>query len=40
MVYEIATAKVTKATRVGGGNGGQRQAEADPGGGYSDEPPL
>jgi hypothetical protein len=41
-----ATAKVTKASRAAAGNGGQRQAEADPwasdkqGSGYSDEPPF
>jgi single-strand DNA-binding protein len=39
------TAKVTKAARASTGNGGQRQAEADPwasegAGGYSDEPPF
>ncbi len=39
-----AAAKVTKASRSGGGNGGRGQAEADPWasepvGGYSDEPP-
>jgi single-strand DNA-binding protein len=40
-----ATAKVAKVARSSGGNGGQRQAEADPwasgpAGGHSDEPPF
>ena len=40
-----ASAKVTRASRASSGNGGERQAEADPWasdrtGSYSDEPPF
>jgi len=45
MSLRNATAKVTKASRASGGNGGQHQGEADPWasegpGGYTDQPPF